>query len=570
MRKKLIIRIWMIGATIVLLVLLLVARLYFLQIIHTEAYSLEAEHQYINTSSAIHDRGNIFVYSRSGSKIASATMRSKFILAIDPRRLNLQEDVYNKLNKIVEINKNLFDRKAAMINDPYEIIARELSADQADKIRSLGLSGIILTSNRERYYPGGYMAAHVLGFVGFDKNNNKVGMYGIERYYEDVLVRDSNNLYVNFFAELFTNINESIESVGGGREGDVVLTIDPDIQVFVEDELEKTKKLWDSKMTAAIVMNPQTGEILAMAVNPNFDVNNFSNTTGVNFSNPMISGVYEMGSIIKVLTMAIGLDTGVIYKDTTYNDKGSITLSGHRIYNYDKESRGVVEMQEILSQSLNTGAAFIAHRVGHKKMREYFIDRLSFGEETGIDLPAEAVGMISNLNSSRELEFATASFGQGVAFTPIATIRALAAVANGGYMVQPHMVRRIEYSTGINKEFDYSDQKERVFKRETTEIVSQMLTKIVDEVLAGGDYKMSNHSMSAKTGTAQIATVGGYKEDAHLHTFIGYGPSYNAEFIILLMNLEPVGARYASDTLTDPFVNISRFIINHLDILPDR
>jgi cell division protein FtsI/penicillin-binding protein 2 len=305
-------------------------------------------------------------------------------------------------------------------------------------------------------------------------------------------------------------------------------------------------------------------------VTPKFDLNNFNKASGVSFSNPLVSGVYEMGSIVKVLTMAIGLDTGAVTKNTTYNDKGHITLNGATIHNYDNRGRGVVPMQEVLSQSLNTGVAFIANRVGHNKMRAYFIDRLSLGEETGIDLPAEAVGMVKNLESPRELEFATASFGQGVAFTPIATIRALAAVANGGYMVQPHIVKRIEYNTGLTKEFDYSDQKRRVFKKETTDTIAQMLTKVVDEVLAGGRHKMKHYSVGIKTGTAQLAANGGYRKDKYLHTFFGYGPSYDAKFIVLLMNLEPVGAKYASQTLTDPFVNISKFLINHMDIAPDR
>jgi len=568
MRKKLIVRIWIMGAILTSVVLLLIVRLYFLQIVGADAYRLEAEHQYVNTSSGIYDRGNIFMQERKGGKIANATVRSRFVLGIDPRHVDASEGAYDKLNEIVQIDKADYVYKAGKKDDPYEVLAKNLNEEEAKAVRALELSGVVLNPERERYYPGGGMGSHMIGFVGFDENNDKVGRYGLERYYEDVLARDSSKLYVNFFAELFTNLSEL--STDGGKEGDIVLTIDPEIQVFIEEQMLKTKKEWSSKMTAAIVMDPQTGEILGMATTPKFDLNTFQSARGVSFANPLVSGVYEMGSIIKVLTMAIGLDTGVINKNTTYNDKGSLTLSGYTIHNYDGRARGVVPMQEILSQSLNTGVAFIASKVGHSKMREYFIDRLMLGEETGIDLPAEALGMVANLESERELEFATASFGQGVAFTPIATIRALAAVANGGYMVQPHMVKRIEYSTGLSKEFDYSDQKEKVFKAETVEAVSQMLTKVVDEVLAGGKHKMEHYSLGIKTGTAQIATKGGYHEDKFLHTFVGYGPSYNAEFIILLMNMEPVGAKYASQTLTDPFVNISKFLINHLDIAPDR
>ncbi len=568
MRKRLIVRVCILGTAIILIVLLLVLRLYFLQIVHGDAYKLEAEHQYVNTNAGTYDRGTIFMENKYGDKIASATIRSRFVLAIDPRNIKDPDYVYNKLSEILHIDKTDFDKKVAKKDDPYEILVKDLSEEKADEIRLLELNGVILTRKRERYYPGGDMGAHVIGFVGFDSNNEKVGRYGLERYYEDVLTRDSSKLYVNFFAELFTNVSELVED--GGKEGDIVLTIDPEVQVFIEEQIQKVKEKWDSKMTAAIVMSPQTGEIYGMAVTPTFDLNNFRSIHGVRFDNPLVSGVYEMGSIIKVLTMAIGLDVGAIQKDTTYKDTGSLSLSGYTIRNYDYKARGIVPMQEILSQSLNTGVAFIANKVGHKKMREYFIDILRLGEETGIDLPAEGVGIVKNLDSRRELEFATASFGQGVAFTPIATIRALASVANGGYLVQPHIVKRIEYTSGFSKEFDYSDQKERVFKKETTEIVSQMLTKIVDEVLAGGVYKQENYSLSAKTGTAQIAEAGGYRDDAYLHTFIGYGPSYNAEFIILLMNLEPQGARYASQTLTEPFINISKFLINYMGIAPDR
>ncbi len=569
MRKRLVLRIWMMGILIIFIILLLIVRLYFLQVVDGSTYQLEAEHQYVNTKVGVYDRGSIFMLQRDGGKLANATVRSRYVLAIDPRYIKDSAEVYTKLSAIVEIDKLDYDKKVAKSDDPYEALVKDLSADIADIIRDLSIDGVVLTQERVRYYPGGALGSHILGFVAFDENDKKAGRYGLERYYEDVLKRDSSNLYVNFFAELFTNISDAARG-GKGREGNIILTIDPDLQVFVEDEILKTKEQWSSKMTTAIVMNPQTGEILAMAATPDFDLNNIRKVRGVSFANPNVSSIYEMGSIIKVLTMAVGLDTGVISKETTYNDPGSLTLNGATIHNYDGKARGVVPMQEILSQSLNTGVAFIADRVGKDNMTEYFLERLDFGEETGIDLPAEAVGMVDSLKSNRNLAFATASFGQGIALTPIATLRALSSVANGGYLVQPHLVKRIEYKTGIEKNFDYSDQRIKVLKPETSETVSQMLTEVVDDVLDGGKVRLEHHSLSAKTGTAQLATVGGYREDAFLHTFFGYGPSYDAKFTILLLNLEPVGAKYASQTLTEPFINISKFLINHLEIAPDR
>ncbi len=567
-KKRFVIRLWILGVVVSIVFFLLVFRLYFLQIVNHDLYLRVAEGQYVRISDGIYDRGVIFMENKNGALIAGATMRSEFTLVIDPVYIDDIDKTYEKLSAILTLDKEDFAKKASKEDDHYEIIASDLSKEDADAIRKLNLSGVSLVRIRKRYYPGDSFASHVIGFVGFDENNNRVGRYGLERYYESILKRSDSTLYVNFFAELFANISDIVSD--GGREGDIVLTIDPDIQVFLEKELEKTRNKWQSKMTAGIIMNPQDGEIMGMAVSPSYDLNNFGSVKGVSFANPLVSGVYEMGSIIKVLTMAIGLDIGAINEKTTYNDTGSVIVDGEVIHNYDNKARGVVPMQEVLSRSLNVGIAFIVNKIGKSNMKEYLIDKLRLGEETGIDLPSEVAGMVENLESDREIEFVTAGFGQGVAFTPIAVIRALSAVANGGYLIQPHIVRRIEYTTGLSKEFDYDDQKTRVFKKETTDILAKMLTKVVDEVLAQGSYKMERYSISAKTGTAQIADKGGYKKDAYLHTFAGYGPSYNPEFIILLMNLEPKGANYASQTLTEPFMNMAKFLINHLEIPPDR
>jgi cell division protein FtsI (penicillin-binding protein 3)/stage V sporulation protein D (sporulation-specific penicillin-binding protein) len=228
-------------------------------------------------------------------------------------------------------------------------------------------------------------------------------------------------------------------------------------------------------------------------------------------------------------------------------------------------------MQEVLSQSLNTGVAFITGKMGNKKLREYFLDKYKMGEETGIDLPGEVAGLVSNLDSPRDIEYMTASFGQGIALTPIATVRALATLANGGKLVQPHIVKKIRYKTGLSKTFDYTDEIEQVLKPESAEEVTRMLVKVVDEVLAGGKEKMEHYSIGVKTGTAQIAKPrGGYYEDRYLHSYFGYGPAYDAKFIVFLMTIEPKQAKYASQTLTEPFMDIMKYLLNYYDVPPDR
>ncbi len=273
--------------------------------------------------------------------------------------------------------------------------------------------------------------------------------------------------------------------------------------------------------------------------------------------------------------MAAGIDSGVITPDSTYNDTGCITVDTKKICNYDLKARGVIPMQQILSQSLNLGVSYIATKMGPTKMREYFINRYALGEKTGIDLPAEQEGLINNIEKSSQsqgqVEFDTASFGQGIALTPIETIRALATLANGGKLVVPHLVKSIQYDSGITKTKTYPEPKQ-VLKPETTLAVSRMLTEVVDTKLANGKVKMEHYSIAAKTGTAQIANPagGGYYSNQYLHSYFGYLPSYNARFVIFLFAFKPVGAPYASETWSDPFINLTRFLINYYELPPDR
>jgi cell division protein FtsI/penicillin-binding protein 2 len=207
---------------------------------------------------------------------------------------------------------------------------------------------------------------------------------------------------------------------------------------MLDSVLIETNNRYNSDMTGAIIMDPKTGAIYAMNAVPGFDLNNRGTTTVELFQNPLVENVYEFGSTIKALTMAAGLDSGAVNRHSTYYDSGSIKLNTFTIKNYDGRGRGTVDMQQVLNQSLNTGVSHIVQQMGKEKFRNYFYN-FKLGSETGIDQPNEAFGLIENLKSPRDVEYATASFGQGIALTPIATIRALATLGNGGYLVTPHL-----------------------------------------------------------------------------------------------------------------------------------
>ena len=278
---------------------------------------------------------------------------------------------------------------------------------------------------------------------------------------------------------------------------------------------------------------------------------------------------------MKPLTMAAGLDSGVITPTSTYNDTGCITVDTKKICNFDYKARGVIPMQQILSQSLNVGASYIATQMGSTTMRDYFINHYQLGSTTGIDLPAEQAGLVNNIEttsqSQGQVEFDTASFGQGIAITPVETIRALATLANSGKLVTPHLVAAVHYDTGITKTLAWPAP-EQVLQPATTAAVTQMLTTVVDTVLDNGAVKMDHYSIAAKTGTAQIVdpSTGAYYPDSYLHSYFGYLPSGNAKFIIFLFALKPVGAPYASETWSNSFIDLTRFLINYYNLPPDR
>lgn len=544
--------------------------LYWTQIVHGDEYIAKANKQYEKDDKALFDRGIIYFLSKDGVKTSAAGVKQGYTIFINPSILDNVDQTYEAISQYISINKEDFIKKASEKDTKYEILQKKVPSQTAKSIKALSIKGVGIEAESWRSYPGLKLASHTLGIVGESSSSGIEGRYGLEKSYESVLSRTTLGSEINVFAEIFTEIKNSVFG-SSNQEGNIVTTIEPTLQGFVEDTLKDVNELWKPEETGAIIMNPMNGEIVAMAVYPDFDPNNLSQIKDSNIlSNSLVEHVYEMGSILKPLTMAAGLDDGVIKPNSTYEDTGTMTLSGKKIANYDGKARGVVPMQEILSQSLNVGVANIALKIGKDDFSKYFLS-FGIGDKTGIDLPNEAKGIAGNLKTGRDIEIATASYGQGIAMSPMAMIRALSILGNGGYLVRPHIVKEIEYEDGTSKPL--SDEKTGpVLKKETVDDVTHMLVKVVDEALRKGALKMDRYSIAAKTGTAQIANPkgGGYYDDRYLHSFFGYFPAYNPKFIVFLYQVHPKGAQYASETLAEPFSKIAKFLIQYYNIPPDR
>ena len=268
-------KIRIITAVTLALFTLLIVRLYYVQILHRETYRAMGENQYVHTVRNLFNRGSIYFTTKDGEKVSAATVKSGYLLAIDPTKIQDIEATYTALSGVIPIDHDMFFERAGRTDRIYQEIEQTVDDEHADTITALDLPGVRLYRNQWRYYPGKSLSARTVGFIGYDEDT-LVGKYGLERFYEDTLKRDTEHLAVNFFAEIFGNLRKLIFDAGDAEEGEVVTTIEPTVARTLDRILDSAQKQWQSKITGGIIINPKTGEVLALNVVPSFDLNDRS------------------------------------------------------------------------------------------------------------------------------------------------------------------------------------------------------------------------------------------------------------------------------------------------------
>lgn len=566
-KKKITVRTNFVITVIFFVAALLLVNLFYIQVQNGPKLREIADNQYVSSTSNLFERGNIYFLDKDGQKITAAGQKIGYKIALNPSLMSA-EAITKTIDLIAEEKQDslgYWEMRLNKKNLKYLELFNRVDKDKVDFYKQELGKDALAFAEKWRSYPLGALAAHGIGFMAY-RGDSYEGRYGLESYYNDVLERNSEAVYKNFFARIFHDAQD-IASGEFVSEGDIVSSIDPRIQSFIEHEINQIQDSWNSDLTGVIVLEPSTGEIRAMASSNSFDLNNFKEFSNSYFKNPSVSNVYEFGSIMKPLIVAMGLDQGKINANTSYYDEGSVVVEDYVINNFDKKGRGWINTQDILNQSLNTGMVFITKKIGKNTMKKYF-NEIGFTEPSGVDLPNDATPLSSNLKSTRLIEFANMSFGQGIAMSPLSMVKALTSISNYGLMTQPHLVKSIEYTNGFQEDLEFESK--QIFKEESAEEITKMLVNVYDNY-SKGKHSFENYSVAAKTGTAQIADPkGGYYSDRNLHSFFGYFPAYEPRYLVYLYTVHPKGARYASETLIPPFKSITQKIINYYNIAPDR
>ena len=575
-------------------------RLFSLQVLNNDFYSALAAGQHEIYKAIFPERGRLLMQEVSGSNESQdeklyplATNQSLYLVYVDPRKIENAEALTKELVDILYVReekegeeltaeeiediefvdkKNLEEEFLAKLkkeNDPYEPLRHGVPEATVVKIKDLQAEGIGYIEEEARYYPENNLGSHFLGFVG-TKDNKKIGQYGLEGYFEKELGGVQGFL-------------SSEKDVAGrwipisGREwqkaedgGDIVITIDRNIEYFACGKLKEAVERHDADGGTVIIMDPKTGAILAMCSYPDFDPNEYSKVENINvYNNPAIFNQYEPGSIFKAITIAAALDVGKITPMTTYVDEGEVKVDDRTIKNSDLKAHGVQTMTQVLDESLNTGAVFAVDTIGPEIFKKY-VEDFGFGTKTGIELDFENSGSISSLDKKGKIWSATASFGQGISVTPIQVVTAFSAIANGGKLVKPYIVDRIIKSDGGTVKTE-----QKVLRQVITPRTSTLLSGMLVSVVENGHGKragVSGYYVAGKTGTAQVAKKdgSGYEKDVTIGSFVGFAPVEDPRFVMLTKIDHPRSTIWAESTAAPLFGEIAKFMLNYLKVPPSR
>ncbi len=590
------------------LLIIITGRLFQLQVLEHEKFSVLAAKQHWGFSQIPAARGRIL----SSDGFPLVENQTAYLVFAEPPRITDVDATAQKLGEILweenlkTQNSNLktttqnskldggdpkeeAERIEELLNQDLQWVplAHKVSPEVKEKIEELEIEGIGFEEEPKRFYPEGTLAAHLLGFVGSNEQGQDQGYYGLEGFYNGDLKGRLGRIVEEKGASGEPILLGDYKKIPAENGRDLVLTIDRSVQFLVEQKLKAAVEKYGAESGSVVVIEPATGAILVMANFPTYDPAEpgVSMSQSVNGSveeieedvaaghappgslwkNGAISETYEPGSVLKALTMSAGIDTKTVKPQTTMQDSGPITVSGYTVDNWDGKHHGEETMIEILQHSNNCGAAWVGQQLGAETLRNYFL-KFGLGKVLGVDLEDEDTGIVKELSEWRPIDLANAAFGQGVSVTPLQLVSIFSTIVNKGVMMRPYLVSEIHEGEKVIQ----TKPKElvRVISPQAADIMVEMLTAAVE----GGEskfYNLETHRVAGKTGTAQIPVGGKYDPKKTNATFVGFLPSY-PEFVMLVLLRKPTASIYAAETAVPTWMEIAKELTVYYGIEPDK
>ena len=528
------------------LLFIIICRVFYIQVFSYDKLSSLAESLWSRKLPIGADRGEI--YDRKGRVLATNLTTTSLVLI--PNQMKNPEEVAQKLSEILNSDYNDMLAHVAKKTSIERVHpeGRQLSYDIASKIEELHFDGVYLVKESKRYYPYGTVLSHVLGYVGIDNQ----GLSGLELTYDKYLTGE--NGAIKYFSDGKGNRLELSEVYEEPQNGvNLTLTIDLDLQLAAERELDNAVMKYNPEHAIALAMDPNTGEVLAMASRPNFDSNNYQDydTTTINRNLP-IWMTYEPGSTFKIMTLASSLEekTVNLFEDTYY-DSGSVSIDGATIHCWKSGGHGAQTYLNVVENSCNPGFVSLGNKLGVDKLMSY-INKFGFGEKTGIDLNGESSGILFNPSRMGPVELATTSFGQGISVTPIQQVTAVSAVINNGYLYQPYIVKSLEEpETQSIVKLNEPLLRRRVISEESSKLARFALESVVANG-SGRNAYIENYRVGGKTGTAQKVEDGHYLDGNYILSFVGFMPADDPKIVVYVAIDNPKGVTQYGGVVAAP------------------
>lgn len=539
----------------------IVVRAVQLQIVEGERLKRLGERQHLKEWIVLPKRGTIVDRNREPLALS---LEAQSIYA-RPRRIENAEAVSRSLAKPLGLSPAEV-RTKLKTEKPFVWIKRQVAPKEAEEVRSLHLEGVGMSYEPNRYYPQGRVAGQVIGFVGRDSQ----GLEGIEAHYDEYIRGETGAPVIERDALGRRVLTRGVEEVQVPPGADVELTLDTSIQHLAEKQLEATVAKFRAKAGIAVVVEPFTGEVLAMANYPFFNPNNYSRLSAQQWRNRAVADSFEPGSTFKTILAAAALEEGVVGKeDLFYCEFGKYSYGGRMIH--DSHPYGWLPFSKIIQYSSNIGATKVAEKLKRERYFKY-IERFGFGRPAGIDMPGEAAGLLRPVEGWSRIDLATHAFGQGIAVTPIQLAMAYGAIANGGFLMRPFVVRRVV----SREEKLLVENQPYVVRRVISERTSRLLTSILKGVASDGGTgvmaRIDGFEVAGKTGTAQKPDPvrGGYSAKKRVASFVGFVPADRPRMVLLVIVDEPELNVYGGVVAAPAFRNIASGVLRHLGVVPEQ